>query len=99
MHSIPRVSPGRFDLSSFPAAPPRKWLERGDNVVQVQLMLTGVTSLSLEGASTDSRVDLTLVGDGTSVRARTAAGSTTLDIRADGALITSISAYHTEVST
>jgi hypothetical protein len=82
----------RFDLPAFPSRPPEKWVSQGCNVVQVQLLLSGVESVSIQGLSTHSVVDIAVAGDGRKVRVTTS-GSSVIDVLALDASITSISAY------
>jgi hypothetical protein len=83
----------RFDLPDFPAEPPRKWLAQQANVVQLELSLIGIVTFLLSGWSTDTAVDLSISTDGGLVRVAASGGPITLDIDAESAVITSISAY------
>lgn len=85
----PRVTL-RFDLSSYPATPPRKWA--GLNTVQVQLTLVDVLELSVEGWSNDPVADLSLTRDG-DVLTMTSTGATRCRARARAAVVDKISAY------
>ncbi|GID25666.1 Imm50 family immunity protein [Paractinoplanes brasiliensis] len=49
-----------FDLPSYPADPPAKWVRGRFNVVQVRLRLFGLTDLEVSGFSTDPVVDIGL---------------------------------------
>jgi hypothetical protein len=88
----------RFDLPGYPASPPAKWLAQGFNVVQVTLLLVGVQDLSIQGWSHQGAVDLELSRDGSTVVARGSSESMRLDVRADAAVITSLSAYQDELA-
>ncbi|WP_076842588.1 MULTISPECIES: Imm50 family immunity protein [Protofrankia] len=83
----------RFDLPEYPTHPPKKWLNQGLNVVQIQLMLIGIRDLSLRGWSHESSVNLSLERQGDAVRVAASSGSTTINISAEAASIVSVSAY------
>ncbi len=82
----------RFDLPQYPARPPVKWRDRGCNTVQIQLMLSWVQEVSLQGWSHHSHVDLALEREGHTITATTYAGSTRMSVRAVAASITHMSA-------
>lgn len=86
----------RFDLTDYPENPPKKWVDQGFNVVQVQLMLVGILDFSLQGWSHDSTIDLSLKKEGKVVRVAGFAESIRMIIISEAALITSISAYRIE---
>ena len=94
-HDGPRVVL-RFDLSRYPANPPKKWSDQGFTTVQLQLMLVDIHELSIAGWSNESVVDLSLEQTDNGVIVTTSGGLTQLRIRAHTATVTSISAYQTE---
>jgi len=84
----------RFDLPDFPAEPPKKWLAQQANVVQVTLTLVGIRSISLSGWSNESVVDLSMLQEDGSVWVTGSGDQVRLDIQAEAATITALSAYH-----
>jgi len=89
----PRVTL-RFDLPDFPAEPPRKWLAQQANVVQVALTLVGIQGITLSGWTTQPVLDLSLTHEDGTVVVTGAGSGVRLDIQAEAATITSLSAYH-----
>ncbi|MGW3112240.1 Imm50 family immunity protein [Streptomyces sp. SID4982] len=58
----------RFDLSTFPDRAPEKWVAQGFNTVQLEIMFSGLRSLSVEGFGVEVVADVVLSGgDGVSV--------------------------------
>jgi hypothetical protein len=94
-HDGPRVVL-RFDLSRYPANPPKKWADQGFTTVQLQLMLVDIHELSIAGWSNESVVDLSLERTDNGVVATTSGGLAQIRIRALSAIISAISAYQTE---
>lgn len=43
----------RLDLAEFPAVPPKKWVAQEANTVQIELELSSIHSLSIEGWGTE----------------------------------------------
>ncbi len=54
----------RMDLPTYPSSPPVKWRRNGYNVVQIELLLGGISDISLRGASVDMLVDIDIKSDG-----------------------------------
>ncbi|WP_225826888.1 Imm50 family immunity protein [Streptomyces naphthomycinicus] len=85
----------RFDLPHYPTRPPQKWGAQGFNTMQVEISLSGLTSVTLDGFGTDVVADVSLrQNDGievivTSPRAR-------LQATAEVAFISQLSAYTNE---
>jgi hypothetical protein len=92
-HDGPRAEL-RIDLADYPRHPPAKWAAGGCNVVQVNLVLIDVTTLSVHGWTTDVELNLTLERHGDAVRLTTAPGDPVeLDVTAGFAHLARISAY------
>lgn len=83
----------RFDLPSFPADPPKKWVDQGFGIAQIELMLIGIEKLSLQGWSNQVTADVSIVYEGERIRARLSSAEVNADITAESALVSSISAY------
>lgn len=86
----------RFDLSTYPSHPPKKWSLQGYNRVQLQLMLVGISHFIVDGWGTNCVVDFDLVREGNVVKLIGSSGPTKIEIVANAALIESISAYRQE---
>jgi hypothetical protein len=84
----------RVDLPIFPSQPPPKWKAQGFNTVQIQLMLIGINELVLRGWDSNIRGNLSIAREGDLIRAQLATPQVEIDIRADAALVSTISAYH-----
>ncbi|MGC5054687.1 Imm50 family immunity protein [Micromonospora sp. DT48] len=54
----------RLDLPTYPSNPPVKWRRNGYNVVQVELLLGGVSDISIRGVSVNMLVDVDIKSDG-----------------------------------
>jgi Immunity protein 50 len=83
----------RFDLADFPDHPPKKWLERGYDVVQVQIMLVGIWRFSLEGWTTEPVVNIEIAKENGGIKLFASDGPVRIEINSDVAIISSISAY------
>ncbi|MCS0601264.1 immunity 50 family protein [Streptomyces sp. LP11] len=58
----------RLDLPAYPNQPPRKWAAQGFNTVQIELSLSGLRSIELEGFASEVTADVFLSeGDGIAV--------------------------------
>jgi hypothetical protein len=53
----PRLSI-RFDLGAFPVSPPKKWVDKGYNTVQITLTFGDIQSLSISLWSSENIVDI-----------------------------------------
>ncbi|AVP99710.1 hypothetical protein C7S18_22150 [Ahniella affigens] len=83
----------RFDLGAFSTAPPKKWVERGNNRVQVTLVAVGVSAVHLDGIETRVLGSIVLSKQGNAIRLRLNAEHTTLELIADFLYIRVMSAY------
>jgi len=82
------------DLPEYPRSPPRRWAAQRFNTVQIHLTVDGVHSVTINGLSTTSVVDLELMKVGDEVRAVTSAkSSSVVDVRGRWAWVNKISAY------
>lgn len=82
----------RIDLPDFPSSPPKKWIDRGLNVVQIEVSFASVHSIKLDGWTLSPVVDLSIEQQNDSVIGNTS-GDSTIYITATSAVLTSISAY------
>ncbi len=83
----------RFDLAGFPALPPRKWAEQGLNRVQVQLELSGVGALSIQGWPARSRIDLVLERRAGHIALSGYCGEVSIDLLGQFVQLKKVSAY------
>lgn len=83
----------RFDLSEFPEVPPKKWVEQGFNVVQIELALYGVRELSIHGWPDSLIVDITLDWAVDLIQVSIVSGSVVGAIVASMVYVRKISAY------
>lgn len=83
----------RFDLATYPKAPPKKWDANQYNCVQVRLMLVGVLTVQIMGWATSCVADVDLVKETSNVKFITRSGPTMIEIVANHAVIESVSAY------
>ncbi|MET8043352.1 Imm50 family immunity protein [Micromonospora sp. NPDC005215] len=88
----------RFDLLEFPPSAPKKWRAQGFNVVQISLMMIGVKDLSLTGWNHRGWASMELVAQDESLMLGVLWGSVRIQIQADAAAVTSISAYAGDLS-
>ncbi|HEY9472320.1 MAG TPA: Imm50 family immunity protein [Mycobacteriales bacterium] len=86
----------RFDLSTYPTNPPKKWQDSHFNTAQVELALFPLYELLVEGFHHDSRVNLCLTSRDETVEAVTRAGSTKMRIVAQHVVIVKIAGYSQE---
>lgn len=82
----------RVDLPTFPSNPPKKWADRGLNVVQVELSFASVSSIKVDGWTLSPVVDLSIGQQDNNIIGSTS-GDSDIYIKAASAIITSISAY------
>ncbi|PWF55435.1 Imm50 family immunity protein [Massilia glaciei] len=83
----------RFDVAQYPLAPPKKWVAQACNRVQIALMLIGVSELAIKGWKTSCRIDFELERVGGGLRLIAGNGPVGLEILADFAHLSSLSAY------
>lgn len=98
LHEITLHSDGarvtlRFDLSRYPADPPRKWQVQGFNTVQIQLVLLEVRELTLHGWRNRIDAALSLTKEDGGLRVVGSADSVAIDIKGEWATVAKISAY------
>lgn len=85
----------RFDLAEFPSDPPKKWLERGCNTLQVRLQAIGVLAVEVHGLITSPVIDLEIRREGEAIRVTGTTEGMSVDITTEWLAIPSdsISAY------
>ncbi|MEU7591020.1 Imm50 family immunity protein [Micromonospora sp. NPDC049230] len=88
----------RFDLPEFPTNAPRKWRDQGFNVVQVGLTMIGIKDLSLAGWNHCGWASMELASQDDSLMLEVLWGSARIQVQADAAAVTSISAYAGDLS-
>ncbi|MGW1803452.1 Imm50 family immunity protein [Streptomyces sp. NPDC002078] len=54
----------RLDLTRYPDQPPRKWVAQGFNTVQIELCLSGLKTVALEGFGTQISANVSLGKEG-----------------------------------
>ncbi|MFG1918117.1 Imm50 family immunity protein [Micromonospora sp. NPDC048898] len=88
----------RFDLPEFPTSAPIKWRDRGFSVVQIGLTMIGVKDLSLTGWNHHGWASMELASRDDLVMLEVLWGSARVQVQADAAAVTSISAYAGDLS-
>jgi Immunity protein 50 len=85
----------RFNLAAFPIDPPKKWLERGCNTVQVRLQAIGVLAVEVQGLVTSPVLNLEIRREGEALRVTGSTEDMSVDITTEWLAITgdSVSAY------
>lgn len=83
----------RFDFSTYPTLPPKKWQIQRFNKVQIQLMCVGLSAVSINGWKKTCTIDLTLQREDRGIRLTGSDGQVTIEIVADCVIVADISAY------
>ncbi|MFI9252825.1 Imm50 family immunity protein [Streptomyces sp. NPDC053069] len=89
----------RLDLPRYPDRPPRKWTAQGFNTVQLELSLSGLETVTLEGFGTHIAADVSLggEGDGKGILVNVISSGTRIRAVAATAFVSKLSAYVNEV--
>ncbi|MFJ9818288.1 Imm50 family immunity protein [Streptomyces sp. NPDC101151] len=85
----------RLDLPRYPERPPRKWAAQGFNTVQVEVALSGLRVIALEGFGTEIEADISLSGEN-GVTLNLTSPETRVHAVADTAYISKLTAYINE---
>jgi hypothetical protein len=86
----------RLDLPRYPDRPPRKWAAQGFNTVQVEVSLSGLRAISLEGFGSEIEADVSLSGE-KGVTLDLMSSATHVRAVADTVFISKLTAYTNEV--
>ncbi|MFF4716764.1 Imm50 family immunity protein [Streptomyces eurythermus] len=82
----------RFDLPIYPSQPPGKWAAQGFNTVQVEISLSGVRDITLDGFGTNIVADVSLTKKN-DITVVVTSPETRLKATSDFAFISQLSAY------
>ncbi|MFC9277887.1 Imm50 family immunity protein [Streptomyces collinus] len=86
----------RLDLPLYPDRPPRKWAAQGFNTVQVEISLSGLRAITLDGFGTAISADVSLSGEN-GVTLNVVSPETHIRAVSDVAFISKLTAYTNEV--
>ncbi|WP_263166604.1 immunity 50 family protein [Streptomyces sp. SCSIO ZS0520] len=103
LHEVRLVRDGpslilRFDLNRPPQNPPKKWITKGFNTVQLEITLGGIHEVRLDGFTTTIRADISLTKPDLVTLKANSAGAR-ISATADAAFLSKISAYCNEDET
>jgi hypothetical protein len=73
----------RINFAEFPAVPPKKWVIKQVDTVEIELRLLGLTSLHIEGISTKKTTNIELSRQGSQIHTRIHDEFTTLHATSD----------------
>jgi hypothetical protein len=85
----------RFNLRDYPNAPPKEWLEKGYNTVQLTMQLWGLKTIEIRGFSTENYVNIHFDRFDQQFKF-SVTGTTNISGVADFAMIEKLSAYKRE---
>jgi Immunity protein 50 len=87
----------RLDLVDYPEEAPKKWNAAAFNRVQVSLIALGIRTLTIEGLSSNMRVDLNVGNVGGFIRLNAKSEAFRIDLCAEFLVVEKISAYREEL--
>ena len=86
----------RFDFQSYPDRPPKKWLIKDFNRVQLHLLALSIEDLQIHGGGFERKIDLNVKKIGAFVGVNARSDMFEIDLKARFLAINKISAYRAD---